>query len=205
MGFLKIRSISNGMLATLVICALSYFLIPFCVLYTSKDNWSFSNMGLAARLISVAILVFASLPTLALLIYVSFHYMKRAVISTSGICIKNPIHKDVTIPKEKLTAFGKVHFAPRDTKLYFCDAPSERIWYFFENHLEDCRRVFRNLPYHEYNITAEGRWKMAVGIYVYYRQDVVYFLQNSNEKYLAAIEELLDLYAININTCKNLC
>ena len=132
MTSIKIRSASDGMFAILVICAFGFLLLPLCVFRTVQGDLSSGNMdSTEVCFLTIAILALC-FPTFAILFYASFHYMKHAVISTSGICIKNPIHKDITIQKENLTAFGKVHFAPRDTKLYFCDAPSERIWYFFE-------------------------------------------------------------------------
>ena len=200
MDLIKLRSISKGMLSFLVIFAFLYLFIPFCFLLASDEDWFLNKMDLTACLISILVCI----PTIAILIYATFHYRKQAIISTSGICIKNPLHKEVTIPKDNLTAFGEVHFAPRDTKLYFCDAPPKYIWDFYEEHLEDCMRVFRNLPYQKYSATYEGRWAMAVGIYVFYRQPGVYFLEDSKEKYLVTIEQLLEQNSINIDICKRL-
>ena len=200
MDSIKVRSISKGLLSVLVLFAFLYLFIPFCFLWASDEDWFLSKMDLTTCLISI----FVCIPTIAILIYATLHYRKQAIINTSGICIKNPLHKEITIPKDKLTAFGEVHFAPRDTKLYFCNAPSEHIWTFYQEHLEDCKRVFRNLPYQEYSVTRDGQWAMAVGIYVFYRQDGVYFLENSKAEYLVTIEKLLEQDAISIDICKNL-
>lgn len=199
MDSIKIRSISNGMFSLLVILSFLY-LFPFCFVWPSDEAWTWNKMDLTTCLISIL----TCIPTIVILIYATFHYKKQAIIGTSGICIKNPLRKEITIPKDKLTAFGEVRFAPRDSKLYFCNAPSKSIWDFYEEHLEDCKRVFRNLPYQKYSATPEGCWAMAVGIYVFYRQDGVYFLENSKEKYRVTIEKILEQDSTNIDICKNL-
>ena len=199
MGLITIRSISKGMLTALVLCAFLYLFIPLGFLCASEEYLSLGNMDLVTCLISIIVCI----PTIALLIYATLRYRKKAIIHTSYICMKEPMRKDVIIPKDKLTAFGEVHFAPRDTKLYFCDAPADQVWAFFEEHLQDCKRVFRNLPYQKYSVTPEGRWAMAVGIYVFYRQNGVYILENSQEEYLVTIAKFMEQNSININICKN--
>ena len=72
-----------------------------------------------------------------------------------------------------------------------------------KEHLQDCKRVFRNLPYHKYSETSEGRWAMAVGIYVFYRQNGVYILENSKEEYLVTITKLTEQNSLNINIFQN--
>ena len=201
MNVIRIRSISNGVLVTLVICVCCYIFLPLCTICMSEEGFSMDHLNREARLIIVIILIFACIPLLALLAYICFHYLKHAIVSPSGVQMKIPMHKEVTISREQVTAFGIAHFGPRDTKLYFCYAPSETILTFFESHLDDCKRLFRNLPYEEYRKTQEGQWQMAVGIYVYFKQAGVYILENGNRDNINQIEELIREKPINIDIC----
>ena len=202
MNTIRIRSLSNGIRAILGICLCGYILVPLCIIGASKEGFSFDHMTQEACMIAIMILILAFMPALALLVYIFYHHMKQAVVNPSGVLFKRPMQNNIMIPMERLTAFGIVHFAPRDTKLYFCDAAPETILAFFENHLEECARIFRNLPYRECCKTSEGQWQMAVGIYVYFKQEGVYILKNGDETNLNMIEDLVQKKPININSCR---
>ena len=193
---IKIRSISNGAFVVLFVCAVTLLLIPLCFIIAAHDALDNSYVEPAIKIMISALIL---IPAVLLAVYALYHYRKYAIITSETISIFIPMHKKCVITADDLCAFGTVCFVPRSTQLYLCTAQKDSVIRYYEDHLEECKTLFRNLPFEKLCHTESGIWMMAVGIYVHHKQQGVYFLGQGNAKRVALLEYTFGQQAISID------
>lgn len=196
---IQIRSWSNAGISFILCCTGLLLIIPLSFVVADK-----ADIETDAQLICVVLtLVSLIIPAIFMVVLSVFHYKKKFTVSNNAVCVYIPLQLKKMVPFEDISSFGFVCFAPRSSRLYLCCAPKERIMQFYYTHQNECKRLFRNLDYERLCETDRGAWIMAVGIYVYLKQENTYFLEYGNKKRVTLLETTIGKSATNIDICQS--
>jgi len=211
-----IRGLSNAWFLWLLFLTVLSLVLPFgftVAVSGPLEDWTFWPSGEWSGIdifLFILLLVTIAVPFLSfilfVILYAVFCYIKRAVISTTEVCIKTPFKKDVSFAKSGITFFGMVHmisFGFRGLGLYICNAPKEQILAYLEEHMDACKQAFPLISVEEYCKKEETRWKIALKFYVRQRQPGVYFLAHGNKKRAQMMEKAFGKPATNLDMLKS--
>ena len=202
MKAIVIRGLSNTLFLGLLFLASFVMFMPFGVamLVSGPESLSIEESPGAFIFVSVILLV----PMLYVILDTVYHYMSRAIISTTEVCIKAPFKKDIIFVKSSVAFFGMVNLGFRDTRLYICHAPKEQILAYFEEHMDACKQAFPFplISVEEYCRSEETRWIIALKFCIRQRQPGVHFLNYGNKKRAQIMEEAFGKPATNLEMFK---
>lgn len=197
MKTLKLRSMSAEALTCLSILLVIGIILPIAFYYfTLVSNSNSFDTSMIPVIVILGLIYY--IPLIILLLYIVYHFVFQVNITNLGVTIRIPFRHNIFIQKDSISAYGIVFRGPRDTRIYFCSASREKIFQYYQNNMDVCKRMFRNGLYEEYVKSEQGCWFMAVYAYVMSKPKDVCFLASGNLKRVNLVSEILSFSPLNI-------
>lgn len=188
---LKMRSIPTALYVFSCIMAIGVLCFSAFGLYLFLG--SHSDVFWVVPLFAIVVFI---IPSIAWLGFLQYHFFSVFTFSEGSVSIIRPFHKREEMEYDRITAFGAASFMAYGAQIFLCTLSKTQIEAYFHNHSEECQKMYGDEIFEQYAQTAEGQFKMAVGLYMKDHKADVYALNYFSVKRLSQITARLKREAI---------
>ena len=187
----KIRGMStSGLMMTLILTLLC--VIPVGML-CSWMQMSFKDSYWAVLLVFVVL----AGPMIVCLFAAMIDYATILTVHKDRLIYSCPFRHPQVIEVSRLSAYGLISWFVKTSKLYFCIASEDAIWQFYDSNPDKREALFGKHTADRLKETENGRWQLAVGMYVKENPTEVYYIGDGTIERLGEIKKVIIREPVN--------